>query len=309
MMVEIPFSLYGGEVAGIFKENKETGFHAYFVTDVKNNLDNLRAKGTTTIINIKDKSNQLVSWATGLAEDYLMNLIVENKPISIGDISIACGLHAVKKQEAADIGSEIHEWAEKYIKWILKVEGFDKPAIPAQREVKLGVKSFLRWVVDHKVKFISSERVVYSRENRFIGTMDIEAIIDGKLALVDLKSSSGLYNTVKMQTGAYAKADMEENPSKKYETRWAIRLTKETEKEYMARMMKKKLKSKDPEKYEIPDYVVFEAMEFPETEEDNMELDYQAFLAAKTLYEWDDRTDFYKVAQRAKAQEKKTDKF
>ncbi|MFA5080279.1 MAG: hypothetical protein WC472_01500 [Candidatus Paceibacterota bacterium] len=300
-MLELPFTLYDGKVVGVFKENKETGYHAYFLTDQERGIINKRAKGTTTIIGIKDKSPQLVSWATGLAEDYLMDILLKGEQIAADDILTACNLHSVKKQEAADIGTEIHEWAEQYIKWSLGIKGFNKPSIPKKKEVKLGVRSFLKWVNDHNVKFISSERVVYSRKYGFIGTMDIEAIIDGKLALTDLKSSSGLYNTVRMQTSAYAKADMENDPSKKYETRWAIRLTKETESEYYERMNKKKMKSKDPETYEIPEYVIFEAKEFP----DKMEEDYQAFLNAKGLYDWDDETDFYKIAQKEKAELKK----
>jgi hypothetical protein len=125
-----------------------------------------------------------------------------------------------------------------------------------------------------------------------MGKMDIEAKVNGLYALVDIKTGNGIYNSVKMQTAAYAKADLEEcqysKKKKKYETRWALRLAKETESEYIERM---KRKGKDI----YPEYKVFEAREFPETEEDNIETDFKAFLACKDLFEWDQKTDFYKI--------------
>jgi len=40
-----------------------------------------------------------------------------------------------------------------------------------------------------------------------------------------------------------------------------------------------------------PDYQVFEAMEFA----DGIDEDFAAFLAAKNLYEWNKKTDFYQL--------------
>jgi hypothetical protein len=111
--------------------------------------------------------------------------------------------------------------------------------------------------------------------------MDIEAIIDGKRSLTDLKTGNGLYNSVMAQTAAYLKGDEEES-DKPYNTRWAIRLSKETKEEYDARMHKKGLK-------DWPDYQVFEAMEFA----DDVDADFQWFLDHKGVYDRDKKTDFY----------------
>jgi hypothetical protein len=196
------------------------------------------------------------------------------------------------KDRAADIGSEIHDWIEKYIRYILKEDGYDEPKIPKKKEIKIGISAFLDWINENHVEFISTERVIYSREHQFMGKMDIEAKVNGLYALVDIKTGNGIYNSVKMQTAAYAKADLEEcqysKKKKKYETRWALRLSKETESEYIERM---KRKGKDV----YPEYKVFEAREFPETEGDNIETDFKAFLACKDLLEWDQKTDFYKI--------------
>jgi hypothetical protein len=277
----IPFTLYGGEVVGEFKENKETGYHAYFVTDEKKGLKNARPAGVTTINGIKDKSRPLLSWSSDLVRDFLEEKLSRDEPITMLDVATACKLYEVRKTEAGNIGDQIHKWAEAYIGYRLELAGCVKPEIPNEKAVQLGVIAFLDWEAQHKVKFVSSERIVYSREHGYIGKMDIEAIIDGKRSLTDLKTGNGLYNDVRMQTAAYAFADIEES-GKPYDTRWAIRLSKETKDEYDARMAKKGKK-------DWADYQVFEAMEFA----DGIDEDFAGFLAAKKLYEWNKATDFY----------------
>ena len=293
MMIEQKANLYNGEVEVLFKENKDTGYHAYFITDTSLGIKAKRGKGVTTIIGIKDKSIPLTSWATETMRDYLIdNFLKEEKPITYDDLILATTEYKKVKDRAADIGSEIHDWIEKYIRYILKEDGYDEPKIPNKKEIKIGISAFLDWVNENHVEFISTERVIYSREHQFMGKMDIEAKVNGLYALVDIKTGNGIYNSVKMQTAAYVKADLEEcqysKKKKKYETRWALRLAKETESEYIERM---KRKGKDV----YPEYKVFEAREFPETEGDNIETDFKAFLACKDLLEWDQKTDFYKI--------------
>ena len=86
MQTIIPFTLYGGAVVGQFKENKETGYHAYFVTDKEKGLVNIRPTGVTTILGIKDKSRPLLSWAAGLARNYLEERLSRGEAISMEDV-------------------------------------------------------------------------------------------------------------------------------------------------------------------------------------------------------------------------------
>jgi len=289
MKVTVPFNLYNGKVVGEFIENNDTGYHAYFVTDEERGLKRKRMSGCTTVIGIKDKSFALVKWATELQRDYLLEKIERNEEIVPEDVFYACELHNEKKTSAANIGTEIHNWCESYIKFKIGEDGYENiPSIPNKNEVKRGINAFLEWEQEHNVRFLSSERVVYSRECEIIGKMDIDAEVDGKIALVDIKTSNGLYNTVKMQTAFYAKADMEENPDKKYETRWVLQLTTESEKEYLERMEKKQYLK------EIPEYKIFRAIEFPNVEGDDIETDYEGFKACLTLTNWNNKTDFYK---------------
>lgn len=249
--------------------------------------------GVTTLIGIMDKSRALVSWATGLAEDHLLDLLESGKKVTAKDIYEACGLHEVRKQQAADIGTEIHDWAERYIRHKLKEAGAEMPEMPDRKEVQIGAMAFLDWEKEHKVKFVSTERVVYSKKHDYIGKMDIEAIVDGDLVLVDLKSSNGLYNSVCMQTAGYVKADEEES-NREYKGRWAIRLSKETEKEYLEKWAKKNAKRESLGKtpIEVPPYQVFEAKYLDEGGS-NIDRDYKAFLSAMHLFNWNKETDFW----------------
>ncbi len=263
------------------------GSHAYYV-------NGKRKTGVTTFLGIKDKSRPLVIWATGLAEDHLLDMLAAGKPIKDTDVIEACGLHEVRKQAAADIGTEIHDWCERYVRHRLKEKGFDMPEMPEKQTVAIGVSAFLDWEKEHKVKFVSTERVVYSKKHDYIGKMDIEAIIDGDLCLVDLKSSNGLYNSVNMQTAAYAKADEEERGCE-YAGRWAIRLSKQTEDEYNADWAKKNAKRERQGKAPlvVPPYQVFEAKYLDEGGS-NIDRDYKAFISAMHLKRWDDETDYFK---------------
>ena len=267
MAETIELKLYKGKVA--IKFYPET--HAYYV-------DGKRKTGGTTYLGILDKSRPLIYWAVGLFKDFLL----ENLPNGITEEHIEEGskLHAQFKEQAATIGDKAHGWIEQYIAHKLK-QTKEKPEIPDDPKVLNAINGFLSWEKEHKVKFVSSERVVYSKKYDYIGKMDIEAEIDGQLCLVDIKTSNGLYNSVALQTAAYLKAD-EEETGKSYTGRWAIRLAKETEEEYQEKMEKK---GKDTE-----GYVAFEA-KYLDSQMMNVERDFKAFLSAKSLFEWNKETE------------------
>jgi hypothetical protein len=272
------FSLYGGKVKGKFYPTS----HRYFIHNKK--LDAWESvTGVTTLIGVLDKSRQLITWATELYRDYLLNLIGAGTPLTEEFIYAGCTLHEERKQEAAAIGDEVHKWAEMYIKHAIDNE--QAPEMPTRREAQIGVNAFLDWTA---AKFISSERVLYSKKHGYIGKMDIEAMVNGKLCLIDIKTSNGIYSTYGLQTAAYVKADEE------YHGRWIIRVAKETEDEYRARMDRKNQnrlrKGKEP--ISIKPYQVFEA-KFLDSEGTEMERDFEGFLAAKSLYEWNRATDTF----------------
>lgn len=261
----IESTLYKGKVAVRFFPKS----HVYM-------MNGKRKSGVTTYIGIKDKSRPLVIWATALAKSFLIKKL-EDGGIDEGVIIEACGLHAVRKEEASTIGSIAHEWIEEYI-------AGNSPEMPEDPCVLIAVNGFLDWEKEHKVKFLSSERVLYSKKHDYMGKMDIEAKVDGDLCLVDIKTSNALYNDYCMQTAAYVKADEEES-GRKYKGRWLVRIAKETEEDYILRMDEKG-------KVDYPPYVAFEA-KYLDNEAGNIDRDFEAFLACKKLFEWNKKTDFW----------------
>ncbi len=290
--IKEPFVMYGGAVSGNFYPTS----HMYKVTDLENELSDFRAKGVTTYIGIKDKSMGLVPWATEMAGLYLYDILQKGENITMLDVIEAMAQHTKIKEDASEVGKKMHEWCEYFIKHKMKKEGYEvAPELPADPQTLLGVNSFLEWYLKEPTEFISSERVVYSRKHKYIGTMDFEAIRNGKLIAGDFKSSNGLYNSVLAQLSAYVQASEEEAEHMgapiKYEGRVVVRLAKESEEEYNTRMTRKKMiKGKEGDEFEP--YLEFECKEF--YGRDLHERDLNGFLLHKALFEWDQSTDFYR---------------
>lgn len=288
--------LYGGKVIVKFYENS----HQYWVS-TDGGKEFKRKTGVTTYIGIKDKSMPLGMWQQQITADFLLEKIAKGMVITEDLALEACIQNDVLREEAADIGKEIHAWCEHYIKHKMKKKGYEKLLpIPDFPEATSGVNSFLSWIDANKVKFHSTERPVYSKKHDYIGTMDFEATINGIYCMGDFKSSNGLYNAVRMQTAAYAKADEEERKGDKYEGRWAIRLSKYTEQEYIKRELRKKelkkaiarIKNIDYKDYTIKPYQVFEA-QFLDNEKGLISRDFDAFMLCKQLTEWNKLTDSF----------------
>ena len=183
----------------------------------------------TAAISIIDKSRPLIYWATGLTRDFLMEnlntLIKDTKGDKISSL-IEEGIkqHSIKKQQAADIGTKVHDWAEKFIKAKSKKEW---PEIPKETEVYNGITAFLKWVEEYDVKFISSEKHIYSRKHKYAGIMDAEAIIQGKLSVVDFKTSKAVYPEYRFQVAGYQAASEEERGKPYPGNKWLARFGKD----------------------------------------------------------------------------------
>lgn len=309
---QIEDQLYGGKV--VVKHNPKSTQQRYsvFVDGEK-----VSANSVSTIVGIKDKSIALQVYAVEKMRDWLLPLI--DRGITEEDVLEAATKYTEFKEAAAGLGEKIHQWCEEYI--LNKLGKGPLPDMPDEKAVEIGVNAFLDWEHQHKVRYHSTERILYSLQNGFVGRMDIDATIDGRRCVLDLKTSNGLYNGVRMQTAGYACAANEElayriaqipgaeSPKGDIITgRWALRLAKETEEEYFDRMfLKKKFKNpqmadETPEQHrarvkELCDpYMVFEVIDLDaDPKVDTLADDYAAFLAAQVLFKWDARTDFWKL--------------
>ena len=205
--------LYGGKITLNFEE---VPYHRFTI----NGRRIVSVTGATEII---DKSRPLMIWAVRLAKEFLM----EKKIWKITDkgetlllIEEAGKQHTIRKKKAADIGKQIHEWIEG---WIKK----KNPDIPENEKVRNGVIAFLKWQKKHKAKFIESEKIVYSKKYDYAGICDAVATIKGKKYIIDFKSSNRIYNEHRYQLAGYWLA-LEEMTGKKFDGGLIIRFGKDT---------------------------------------------------------------------------------
>ncbi len=203
-------------------------------------------------------------WAVELMEDDLLGILTSGKVITEIDILKAAKLHEVRKQEAADIGTKIHDWIDQWL------NGSD-PAMPEDPNVLTGITSFLDFQAANKVKWLPGEQITCSEVYGFAGKYDRIAIVDNKKYMVDFKSSNQVSEDYAFQTMLYQIAE-EEVTGEKLDGRLVIRFAKESEPEYLARMKKKNDKrvklGKEPNKVEP--YKVFEPVFFVENEKDKV---------------------------------------
>ena len=210
--------LYNGKIKIDFYEKS----HRYIVNDLE------RPVSVTACTGVIDKSRPLIYWATGLMEEFLKNIKGE---ITHDHIDEAKKQHTIRKEEAATIGSQVHDWAEKYILYKLK-RAKELPEMPKEESVRLGVMAFLKWVDEHKIKFLDTEKLVYSKKHKYVGLMDCKFTMGGSekhkiIHCGDFKTSKAVYNEMRYQVSAYQAADAEES-GEVYGSKWILRFDKET---------------------------------------------------------------------------------
>ena len=175
--------------------------------------------GVTSILKVLDKP-ALMPWAIGVTRDYWLEAVSSgrNDYQKIHKESWSASKRISK--DAANIGKNVHEYAECF---------FKNQSLPEllTDQAKLGVEAFHKWLDAHKIEVISSERKVFSKEYYYAGTCDLVAKIDGELCVGDIKTSSGIYPEMRLQTAAYQKA-LEEELGEKFPSRWIIRFDKKT---------------------------------------------------------------------------------
>ena len=199
---------------------------------------------------------------------------------------------AIKKQ-SADEGTMVHSAVEALL--LGESPEFDSLISPS-------VEAFLEFQTHAQIKVLPDwvERKILSSEERYSGTVDSVAIIDGKLGILDIKTSQSIYRDYNLQTSAYFTPLLEEYGLEKLSTRWILRIDQaQTCLKCGATLRKKGGKeriksplngngngfrgqfSKCEHEWADPKGII-ELKECP-----NWESDYRAFIGAKRLWEWE----------------------
>lgn len=237
-------SFYNGLVQLEFDEDK----HAYYL--LKDDGSREKQDGVTQTCGILDKSMFLIPWALKLMEQKLLrNVPHATDRVDISWDEFVALVHAAKKrhqdifEESRNIGLLAHKWIEDSIRWAIAytggvVEKMNELAPVDERAVNCGMAAF-KWMQAHNVRWLKTERRIYSKKYHYAGTMDGLAKIDScvdphccaimyfdELALVDWKSSNALRTEYLYQTAAYEQAE-EEEFGEDIKARWILRLGKD----------------------------------------------------------------------------------
>jgi len=148
-----------------------------------------RVPGATTVINLYgDNKGALMGWMR-------KECLAGRDPYKVRD-------------SAADIGTVCHALVEEHVHKALGNEEFKAldrlEYSPLTMEVaEKAFNAYLQWEKSANIEYIRAELQLVSNEYKYGGTIDIVAKLDGKLTIIDLKTSKGVYPDHKIQIGAY----------------------------------------------------------------------------------------------------------
>ncbi len=176
------------------------------------------------------------------------------------------------------------------------------------------VRAFLDWKKGREFQLLEGpegvERRVLDKDHKYAGTIDLVVMYEGKKGIVDIKTGSSLWDEYALQTAAYCNAynksvgaTLFERGDARCQTRWILRI--DQYEECRGCLAKRRIKEGRPKvrggkrtcnhQWSPPTGVV----EFCELH--NQREDFEAFLAAKELWEWYYKRTLAKISNYAKA--------
>ncbi len=188
-------------------------------------------------------------------------------------------------QKSAEEGTLIHETVEGIL--LGKNPEIDPTVKPA-------IDAFLNFLDQKNIQVTPElvERRAVHHDHRYAGTVDALALIDGKFGVLDIKTSQAIYRDYNLQTSAYVEAL--KNDFQNLQTRWilkidqiqkclrcgAVRRTKGGREKIKIEWGNQLMRTCQHEWSELQGDI--ELKEFPYWQND-----FEAFLGAKRLWEWE----------------------
>lgn len=146
--------------------------------------------------------------------------------------------HNEEAKAAADLGTLAHERCE----WVVRRRlgqpvGADPITVVAAGAGTIPPKDLERalwsslafedWLGKNRVEPIASEVVVHHLDHHYAGTTDLVARVNGEVAIIDLKTSSAIWNDMHLQVAAYLSAyNSEVQSNEQATTAYILRLPK-----------------------------------------------------------------------------------
>ena len=195
------------------------------------------------------------------------------------------------KNKSAEEGTLLHETVEAIL-------AGKETAIPDL--IQPAVTAFLNFKKQHEIIPYQIETKVVSKKHHYAGTLDVLAEVDGRLGVMDIKTSYAIYRDYNIQAAAYVEA-LHEQPSMPRLARWILRLdqAKACIRGCGAKMREKggniKIRTAGGRPNNCPHVWGEPAGDLEFRELADLEKDTRAFLAAKELWEWSNRVHLRKI--------------
>jgi hypothetical protein len=163
--------------------------------------------GVTSILKILSKGDAITQWAANQAAESFATQV--QKWMNDGRGSFDLGIlkdsarYAWKgnRDGAGKFGKNVHKAIENWIK--------KEPISTLTPEETTAYENFKTWATLYNVKFLMSEKAVYSKTFWYAGTIDVVMEMDGKVWVGDIKTSASIYPDFFLQTAAYQNALVE----------------------------------------------------------------------------------------------------
>jgi hypothetical protein len=182
-------------------------------------IEGQQLPSVTTILSAIAKP-ALVKWAENTAKaatmDAAADLYIDLQRVGGGQLSRAGYLATLEgrmgkqkqtereMKKAQEIGTQAHALVEWSIRQRLGQAVGPRPAATSAAE--WAFMAFEDWARDANLEPVFTEQVVWSSTHGYAGTMDLLAKVDGKLAVIDFKTSKSVYAEYQLQVAAYMHA-------------------------------------------------------------------------------------------------------
>ena len=123
--------------------------------------------------------------------------------------------------EALEIGNDTHQWIEDYI-------NYGHACTEQEDYISKSVNAFLDWTTEYNPEWVDAERKVYCDKYKYAGTVDAVAKINGRIVVIDFKTSKKIYKPYHLQVTAYAQAIKRMDGLRRWPLGMILRLDKET---------------------------------------------------------------------------------
>ena len=123
--------------------------------------------------------------------------------------------------DALEIGNDTHQWIEHYI-------NYGHACAEPEDYISKSVNAFLDWTTEYNPEWVDAERKVYCDKYKYAGTVDAVAKINGRVCVIDFKTSKKIYKPYHLQVTAYAQAIKRMDGLRRWPLGMILRLDKET---------------------------------------------------------------------------------